>query len=218
MFSTRVLVAARNQFSSCRENEVGEPKHPIQVGHIQYRILLIRGEKVIIDADLAEFYGVPTKRLNEQVKRNSDRFPDDFAFTLEDEEWKEIRRLRSQNATLKRGRHRKYLPRVFTEHGALMAANVLNSPQAVEMSVFVVRAFVRMRTIFSHSAELAGRLSSLEAELRARVDTHDAAIVDILRRLLDIIDPPRLPEPKRKKIGFGLIAEPYLRRLEEYER
>ena len=175
---------------------------------IEDRIQTVRGVKVILDSDLAGIYGVEVRRLNEQVKRNGDRFPEDFAFTLDDQEWQEFRRLRSQNATLKRGRHRKYLPRVFTEHGALMAANVLNSPQAAEMSVFVVRAFVRMRTVFSNSDELAGKLNALEAELRARLDTHDAAIVDILRRILDIIDPPRLPDPKRKKIGFGVNVPP----------
>ena len=108
----------------------------------------IRGEKVILDADLARIYGVTTKRLNEQVKRNQERFPADFAFQLTSEE---SAPLRSQNATLKRGRgqHRKYLPFAFTEHGAIMAANVLNSPRAVQMSVFVVRAFVKMRGLFT---------------------------------------------------------------------
>ena len=106
--------------------------------------MLMRGQKVMLDSDLAELYGVPTKRLNEQVKRNIDRFPPDFMFRLSQEE-AEI--LRSQNATLKggRGQHRKYLPYAFTEHGAIMAATVLNSQRAVEMSVFVVRAFVQLR-------------------------------------------------------------------------
>ena len=171
---------------------------------VEERIVTIRGLKVILDSDLASVYGVEVRRLNEQVKRNSTRFPEDFAFRLNAEEWDELHSLRSQNAILNRGRHRKYLPRVFTEHGALMAANVLNSPRAIEMSVFVVRAFVRMRMTFSDSDELARKLVTLESDIRARLDTHDAAIVDILRRILDIIDPPLLPEPSKKRIGFGV--------------
>ena len=171
---------------------------------IEDRIVTIRGQKVILDSDLATAYGVEVRRLNEQVKRNSDRFPEDFAFRLNMDEWEELRSLRSQNATLKRGQHRKYLPRVFTEHGALMAANVLNSPRAVEMSLFMVRAFVRMRAVFSDTRELARKLVTLESEIRARLGTHDAAIVDILRRILDMIDPPPLPEPPKKQIGFGV--------------
>jgi len=169
---------------------------------IEDRILTIRGLTVILDSDLAGLYGVEVRRLNEQVKRNRERFPSDFSFVLNESEWHEIRGLRSQNATLKRGRHRKYLPRVFSEHGALMAANVLNSPQAAEVSVFVVRAFVNMRSAFAENRELARRLKTLETELRSRLDIHDTAIVEILRRMLDIIDPPRFPEPKNRKIGF----------------
>jgi hypothetical protein len=164
----------------------------------------VRRQKVILDADLAAIYGVEIRRLNEQVKRNSTRFPEDFAFTLTPKEWEHVRSLRSQNATLKRGRHRKYPPRVFTEHGAIMAANVLSSARAVEMSVFVVRAFIRMRAIFTDTRELARKLAALEREVKARLDTHDAAIVDILSRIMDIIDPPELPEPQRKRIGFGV--------------
>ncbi len=104
---------------------------------IALAIFTLRGHKVILDTDLATLYGVPTKRLNEQVKRNADRFPEEFMFVLSKEEAEELIRSRSQFATLKRGHNIKYLPRVFTEHGALMVANVLNSPQAVTMSVTV---------------------------------------------------------------------------------
>jgi len=104
-------------------------------------IVRIRGQAVILDANLAVLYGVSTKRLNEQVRRNTDRFPEDFVFQLS---WEEAQRLRSQNATLKRGQNIKYQPYAFTEHGAIMAANVLKSEQAIKMSVAVVRAFIRL--------------------------------------------------------------------------
>lgn len=155
---------------------------PASVEGIESFIRTIRGRKVLLDTDLARIYGVPTKRLNEQVRRNLDRFPDDFMFQLTPEE---IDSLRSQIATLKlgRGEHRKYLPYAFTEHGAIMAANVLNSPQAVRMSVFVVRAFVKMRGLLGGTKELARQLRELEAKLTARLDGHEAAIVDFLLRL-----------------------------------
>jgi len=179
--------------------------------NLQDRIFTIRGEKVILDSDLAEIYGVETKRLNEQVRRNTDRFPSDFSFELTQGEADDVKRLRSQFATLKRGQHRKYLPRVFTEHGALMAANVLNSPRAVEMSVFVVRAFTKMRTALSDTRDLARKLATLEREVKSRLDSHDAAIVDVMQRILDLIDPPEHPEPPvppKPKIGFGVKEPP----------
>jgi len=179
--------------------------------NLQERIFTIRGEKVILDSDLAEIYGVETKRLNEQVRRNTDRFPSDFSFELTQGEADDVKRLRSQFATLKRGQHRKYLPRVFTEHGALMAANVLNSPRAVEMSVFVVRAFTKMRTALSDTRELTRKLATLEREVKSRLDSHDAAIVDVMQRILDLIDPPEHPDPPpppKPKIGFGVKDAP----------
>src|SRR6186713_246205 len=112
---------------------------------ISQSILVLRGQRVLLDADLARIYGVSTSRLNEQVKRNSRRFPDDFVFRLTREEVRTISDLRSQNAILKRGQHIKYLPYAFTEHGAIQAANVLNSEAAIEMGVHVVRAFISLR-------------------------------------------------------------------------
>lgn len=131
---------------------------------IAQRILVLRGQRVLLDTDLASLYGVSPKRLNEQVKRNKVRFPDDFAFQLE---INDLRILRSQIATLDRGRgrHRKYVPTVFTEHGAIMAATVLNSPRAVEMSVYVVRAFVKLRDVFASNTELARKLEALEESI-----------------------------------------------------
>jgi len=160
------------------------------------RIHLVRGQKVMLDADLAELSGVPTKRFNEQVKRNFDRFPADFMFQLADEEYAA---LRSQIATSNTGRGgRRYAPYVFTEHGAIMAATILNSPKAVEMSVFVVRAFVQLREMISTHKELAAKLD----ELDRKVSSHDQAIaglIDAIRQLMT--------SPAQKKRGIGFMAD-----------
>ena len=168
------------------------------------RIVTVRGQKVILDADLARIYGVATKALNQAVKRNVEKFPVDFMFQLAPQEVKEMW---SQIVTgSPRYRSPKYPPFAFTEHGAIMAATVLNSPQAVQMSVFVVRAFVAMRSALTDTRDLARKLAQLESEVKARLDTQDAAIVDILRRFMDIIDPGETPveETPRKRIGFGV--------------
>jgi len=173
--------------------------------NIDSMVQSIRGQKVILDADLARLYGVPAKRLNEQVKRNAKRFPADFMFQLTAGEADEAKRLRSQFATLKRGQHLKYLPHAFTETGAIMAANVLNSPEAVRMSVFVVRAFARMRQMLTGTTELAAKLKDLESRLTGRLDTHEAAIVDVLQKVMELLTPPEpSEEPKPKRIrGFN---------------
>src|SRR5438876_7825536 len=147
----------------------------IPVERIEKAIFFIRGEKVMLDRDLAKLYGVTTKRLNEQVKRNRGRFPEDFTFRLTRDEAELTQGSRSQIATLKRGQNIKYLPYVFTENGSIMSANVLNSPQAVRMSVFVVRAFVKMRELLAGTRELAKQLKELEAKLTARLDVHESA-------------------------------------------
>lgn len=168
---------------------------------VQDRIYAIRGQRVILDSDLAQVYGVNTKSLNQAVKRNADKFPADFMFQLTPQE---VTNMWSQSVTTsQRFRSPKYRPLAFTEHGAIMAATVLNSGRAIEMSVFVVRAFVRMREALTDTRELARKLAVLEREVKARLDGHDAAIVDVLRRILDMIDPPPTPEPPRKKIGFA---------------
>ena len=151
---------------------------------IQQIILLIRGEKVILDADLAALYSVTTKRLNEQVRRNRDRFPEDFSFRLTN---KEVTILKSHFATsrLDWGGRRK-LPYAFTEHGAIMAASVLNTPRAVEMSVFVVRAFVRLRAFLATHKELAEKL----AELERKLESHDEQIVAIIDAIKRLMTPP----------------------------
>jgi hypothetical protein len=156
-------------------------------------IHLIRGERVMLDSDLAAIYGTSTARLNEQLRRNRQRFPEDFAFQLTPEEFK---RLISQIAISKKGRGgRRKLPWVFTEHGAIMLASVLNSPVAIQASVRVVRAFVRLREMVAANAQLAGKL----AELERRLDSHDEAIVDLFAALKRLLE----PEAKTKReIGF----------------
>jgi len=164
----------------------------------------IRGQRVMLDSDLARIYGVPTKAFNQAVKRNVDKFPADFMFRLTAKEAGSLRHSRSQVVTLKRGQNIKYLPYVFTEHGALQAANVLRSPRAVQMSVFVVRAFLKMRALLGDKRDLAQKLASLEKELKKRLDVHEAVIVTILQRVMDIIDPPAVPAPPPKpRIGFN---------------
>jgi phage regulator Rha-like protein len=168
-------------------------------------IVEVRGQKAILDFDLARIYGVLTKRLNEQVKRNARRFPPDFLFRLTAQEAVDCSRSRSQIATLKRGQNIKYLPYAFTEHGAIMAANILNSSRAVDMSVFVVRAYLKMRAALTDTREQARKLAALESELKSRLDVHEAAIVDVLQRIMRILDPPPSPpEPTPPGIGFHI--------------
>ena len=177
----------------------------------------VRGERLMLDSDLASIYGVETKALNRAVKRNRDRFPKDFMFQLSEDEWKNLRyqigtsssnskhqslRYQIDTSTLGHG-GRRSRPYVFTEHGAIMAANVLNSRRAVQMSVFVVRAFLKMRALLGDNRDLAQKLAGLEKELKKRLDVHDTVIVTILQRVMDIIDPPALPPPPPKPhIGF----------------
>ena len=178
---------------------------------IEALIYTIRGQRVILDHDLAAIYGVSTKALNQAVKRNADRFPDDFAFQLTSDEAADFfnlqkalsdkKAMRSQNVTASK-RNIRFCPYAFTEHGAVMAANILHSDRAVQMSVFVVRAFVRMRRLLGDTRELAQQLANLEKELKERLDVHEVAIVGILQRVMNLIDPPEIPSPPRRQIGF----------------
>lgn len=151
-------------------------------------IVYFRGKAVILDSDLARIYGVNTKALNQAVKRNRKRFPSDFMFRLLPHE---LAKNRSQIVTgTKKHRDPRFRPFAFTEQGAIMAANVLNSVAAARMSVFVVRAFVRMRAMLSSNKGLAEELKKLERKLTGRLDAHETAIVDVLRRLIKLFDPP----------------------------
>jgi hypothetical protein len=191
-----------------------KPKKPIES-----LILTLRGQKIILDADLAEIYGVPTKRLNEQVKRNADRFPEDFIFQLTAQEWSNLKSQIvtsslevpqkervvpdwSQFATSsKRHRGAAYRPIAFTEHGAIMAAMVLNSPEAVAMSVFVVRAFMQMREQLAANAAILKRLAEIDRTLLE----HDSALRTIWTKLQPLLAPP--PEPPKRRIGFNRDTE-----------
>jgi hypothetical protein len=161
--------------------------HPLP--DISTAILTVRGERVILDADLAATYGVTTKRLNEQVKRNADRFPPDFSFQLTAEEKAEVVANCDHLARLKFSPH---LPYAFTEHGALMLANVLNSESAANTSVMVVRAFVKLRQMLATNAELARKLDAMEK----KYDAQFKVVFDAIRQLMSP------PEPKRREIGF----------------
>ncbi len=161
---------------------------------IEQAIHVIRGQKVILDRDLAALYGVPTFRFNEAVKRNRERFPPDFAFQLAPQE---VARLISQIAISKPGRGGlRKPPWAFTEHGAVMAANVLRSPRAVQMSVFVVRAFVKMREQLLHRTEMEKQLAEIEKGLLS----HDAALRDLYAKIRPLLLPP--PESPKRPIGF----------------
>ena len=168
-----------------------------EVWRVERLILTIRGQRVILSSDLAQVYEVEPKALNQAVKRNQERFPLDFAFRLTRSEAEAIRRSRSQTVTLKRGKNLKYRPLAFTEHGAIMAASVLNSPKAVAMSVFVVRAFLRLRSWVAAQSDLAARL----VELERRVGAHDRELRDIILAIRALIQPP--DRPVRKRIGFS---------------
>ena len=188
------------------------PKLPQSPQSLEPLIFVIRGQRVMLDADLACLYAVSTTRFNEAFKRNHDRFPEDFAFQITDAEYlnlrsqfaisssqrtdlKEKSAYRSQFATGSHG-GRRYFPWVFTEHGALMAANILRSKQAVHMSVYVIRAFVRLREALAADAAILKRLAEIDRSLLQ----HDAALRDIYRKLLPLLQPP--PDPPKRRIGF----------------
>ncbi|MCE0523400.1 MAG: ORF6N domain-containing protein [Methylacidiphilales bacterium] len=168
----------------------------LSTDNIQPLIQTIRGQRVILASDLAKLYGVPTFRLNEAVKRNKVRFPTDFMFQLTTAEWDELKILRSQFAILRHGEHQKYRPNAFTEHGAMMAANVLNSAKAMAMSVFIIRAFVQQREALAANDAILKRLAEIDKTLLL----HDTALRDIYQKLLPLLRPP--PDPPRPKIGF----------------
>ena len=174
-----------------RRNDVAEEG-------IKPRIFEVRGERVILDFDLARIYGASTSALNQAVRRNAPRFPGDFSFVLTR---REFRSLMSQIVTSKGRGGRRKLPRVFTEHGAIMAASILSSERAVRMSVYVVRAFVHMRREVGVRSELERRLLHVEKVLLE----HDSALRDVYRRIRPLLLPP--PDPPRRRIGFGPQGE-----------
>lgn len=174
-------------------------------GQISQRILEVRGQRVMLDSDLAELYGVETRRLNEQVRRNQERFPEDFAFQLTAEEWGVLRSQFAISNPSKGSGGRRYMPWVFTEHGAIQAANVLNSPQAAEMGVYVVRAFVHLRAMALTHKDLALRLDELERRVGQKLATHDQAIAGLINTIRELMQPPDLKS--KRPIGFVTPGE-----------
>ena len=174
------------------------PLIPVPIEQVTGAILVLRGHKVLLDTELAALYGASTKRLNEQVKRNARRFPEDFLFRLSAAEVEALNR--SQIATgSQKHRNPRFPPYAFTEHGAIMAAMVLNSQHAVEMSVYVVRAFVHLRELLSTNRELARRFAQLETRLDKKLTEQDRAIGAILSAIRELMHPT---PPKRRPIGF----------------
>jgi hypothetical protein len=176
---------------------------PVPVEHITQSILFLRGQRVILDRELAAIYGVETRTLNQAVKRNGARFPEDFMFQLTAEE---VELSRSQTVILNpgRGQNIKYLPYAFTEHGAIQAANILSSPHAIEMGVYVVRAFVKLRELLGSNRELARRFAQLETRLDKKLTEQDRAIGAILSAIRELMHPT---PPKRRPIGFTADLE-----------
>jgi len=170
----------------------------VSVEQITQSILVFRGHKVLLDSDLAELYGVPTKALNQAVKRNAERFPEDFMFRLSGPEAEALNRSQPVTGSQKH-RDPRFPPNAFTEHGTMMAAMILNSPRAVEMSVYVVRAFVKLRELLSSNRELARRFAQLETRLDKKLTEHDQQIATILSAIRQLMHPPA---PKRRGIGF----------------
>lgn len=189
-------------------------KSTVSAAPLDGLICEVRDERVILDADLARVYGVGTKVLNQAVKRNRRKFPSDFLLQLTPAEVIALnrsqivtaspgarKRMRSQFVTASK-RNTRHRPFAFTEHGAIMAANILNSPSAVQMSVFVVRAFIKMRSALTDTRVLARKLAALEKELKARLDTHESSIVDVLQRVMALLDPPSPSELLPREMGF----------------
>jgi ORF6N domain len=168
------------------------------VTHIAHAILVLRGHRVLLDVELANIYGVTTKALNQAIKRNAERFPQDFRFQLNRSEIEALNRSQPVTGSQKH-RDPRFPPFAFTEHGAIMAATVLNSAQAVEMSIYVVRAFVQLRELLSSNKELAKRLDQLEARIEKKLTSHDDAIAAMLSAIRNLMNPPA---PKRRGIGF----------------
>jgi hypothetical protein len=179
------------------DDKMSKDRSLIPVERIERSILLIRGHKVMLDSDLAGLYGVTTKRLNEQVRRNFPRFPEDFMFQLTE---LETQLLRSQFATSKKGRGgRRYSPYAFTEQGVAMLSSVLNSERAIKVNIEIMRAFVRLRRMLASHADLARKLEALEKK-------YDAQFRVVFEAIRELMKPP---ETKRRPIGF-LVEEPHV--------
>ena len=168
---------------------------PALVSSIERQIYSIRGHRVMLDIDLAEFYGVPTKRLNEQVKRNLKRFPKDFMFRLTRRQTQTVLSLRSQFASLKRGRHRKYAAQVFSEQGVAMLSSVLNSERSIAVNIAIMRAFVKTREVSATHKDLARQIRDMESK-------YDANFREVFETIYRLVEPASEPAPPRHRMGF----------------
>ena len=194
-----------------KNGKIADPKF-LPPEFVERRIYLVRGKKVMLDADLAELYGVETKALNRAVQRNKDRFPADFIFRLTAEESESLRFqfgisnvdirdevLRCQFGTSKEGRGgRRYLPYVFTEHGVAMLSSVLNSKRAVQTNILIVRIFMKMRQLLENNKELAERVAKLEVSTKR----HASVLVILVNDIRKLTDPPLEPDEPKEPIGF----------------
>lgn len=180
----------------------GDRGFQVPVEAITHAILELRGQRVILDSELAALYGVPTKALNQAVKRNTERFPDDFRFHLSPTEVAGLDRSQTVTGSRRKRRDPRFPPSAFTEHGAIMAATILNSPRAVEMSIYVVRAFVQLRGLIASNQEFALRLDQLEARIEKKLTTHDDAIAAMLSAIRELMK----PQPVNPR-GIGFTAD-----------
>ena len=182
-----------------KKRTVEESKSLVPVEIIQSKIYLIRGHKVMLDKELSELYGVSTKRLKEQVRRNLKRFPGDFMLELT---WEETESLRSQIATLKRGEHIKYLPYAFTEQGVAMLSSVLNSDRAIEINIQIMRVFTKLREMMISHKDLARKIEDLERKFQEKFEEHDKKIILIFNAIKELLAGKAEAEKNRGPMGF----------------
>jgi len=182
-----------------KKRTVEESKSLVPVEIIQSKIYLIRGHKVMLDKELSELYGVSTKRLKEQVRRNLKRFPGDFMLELT---WEEAVSLRSQIATLKRGAHIKYLPYAFTEQGVAMLSSVLNSDRAIEINIQIMRVFTKLREMMISHKDLARKIEDLERKFQEKFEEHDKKIILIFNAIKELLAGKAEAEKNRGPMGF----------------
>ena len=182
-----------------KKHAIQESATLVPVEIIQSKIYLIRGHKVMLDKELAELYGVSTKRLKEQVRRNLKRFPGDFMLELT---WEEAESLRSQIATLKRGEHVKYLPYAFTEQGVAMLSSILNSDRAIEINIQIMRVFTKLREVMSTHKDLARKIEDLERKFQEKFQEHDQKIVLVFNAIRDLLADKEEATKKRGPLGF----------------
>ena len=182
-----------------KKRTVEESKSLVSVEIIQSKIYLIRGHKVMLDKELSELYGVSTKRLKEQVRRNLKRFPGDFMLELT---WEEAVSLRSQIATLKRGAHIKYLPYAFTEQGVAMLSSVLNSDRAIEINIQIMRVFTKLREMMISHKDLARKIEDLERKFQEKFEEHDKKIILIFNAIKELLAGKAEAEKNRGPMGF----------------